>query len=338
MRLIILVLLSGPLFALEPSDYLVPSSPTTVNSMDLTVSADFLYWTARNLGLSSSESHFYSGGTNSPAKGKLSGPKYEMTPGFKAGLNIILDHDGAFLDFQYTRLNMNTSGPTIQYEEDTTTLYPTFNITPTDPPLPIFYSSPSWELHFNKITVMLGRGSYIGEYTTFTPYFGLVSAIISQYYDIDYQNISAPETISEQFFNFTFKQNGVGMRIGNSGTFYAYYRKFGIGLTTDLAFSALLTKFRVLQNTTYIESKNTPSVTKLYFSNNFHAVMPTIDLLLGLKIDLPTSSKRYQSSLLIALENQVWFLGNPFTAFPPPTNNLGQLSLSGLTLQFCLSF
>ena len=320
------------LWTSEPSDYLIASSPKTVGGADININVDFLYWAARNPRLNASMGNLYPGGSALAKKGTISGPNYEISPGFKVGLGIILDHDEAFLDFEYTRLGTSSSAKT--FEEKENTLYPTFNINPAENPSPIFYSSPDWNLHFSKITVIIGRGGYIGEYTTFTPYFGLVNAFITQHYNINYKNL--PE--AEQFFRFTFKQNGVGLRFGNNGTLYTYYKKIAVGLTTDLAFSTLLTKFRVLQNTTYIDEVGGMPLTKLYFMNSFHAVMPTIDLLLGLKIEKPFCSNRYNGSLMIAWESQVWFLGNPFAATPLISLSLGQFSLSGLTLQSRFDF
>ncbi len=310
-------------------EYYIPSSVKTVNGADIHLTAELLLWTARNPELVASVCNLYaSGEANAPA-GVMSEPTYRLSPGFRVGFGVLLPHDASYLDLQYTRFFFSTKESVTEVAEDVFTLYPVYNADPEGNITAVFYASPSWSLKFNKITAVLGRGSFFGSHTSIDPYFGLTSAFITQNYDVNYESI-----IGSSSFSYTLKQNGVGPRMGSTLTYYPYYRRFGIGFTADLGSSLLWTKFQPSQVTS--APVIAPLDTNIYYK--FHMVMPEVDLSLGLKLDFPSPSKRYNVGVIAAWDTEVWFLGNLFTSFPLPQNNMGQFNMTGLTLSFRFDF
>lgn len=342
------LLLASNIFAATEKDRLertkdgyvnMSSSPQTVNGADVNISGSLIMWRGNMVGMNASISNVYPGGSSAPQLGHVSRPKTKMKPGFKIGFGIILDHDDAELNGEFTRYTFSTDPTTIEMGEESNTLFSTYQIDPaTSGNKTIFYSSSTWKAKVNKIDITLGRGSFLSDYMTLMPYFGLSSTFNKHDYDIDYKFIGSTTMTEFEYIRYTLKQNGIGLMIGSTGTYYFLKDKLGLALYCNSSLSGLWTKYRGTQDTTSKENASAGLVTRLNYNDNFHTVMPVFDINLGLQLDLLAKSKAYQGTFYVGWENQVWWTTNIFYGIHQIPSSIGQFNTTGLTARLRLDF
>lgn len=337
------------------------ASPVVKGGLDLFIDADFIYWTARQDGLS------YALTSNIPltaaatenyqtyASGKSLYVNNKYSPGFKVGAGLILDHDGWDLYFQYTWFRTHPSSSTNSgYVVGTPGLDNILGFTshaPFDDDGDSFRTAYStWKLSFNEFDLELGRNYYISQKLTLRPHIGFKGGWQNQKFN-NYWTLAQPTEIAFQWnsanYNIYQKNNfwNIGLRTGldTSWMFTKNWSLFG-----DFAISTLWSKFTHKRKdvaTTAGSSVTTENLTDFQTLNNVDytkQLTPVIELALGLRFDWWFSDDDYRFRLQAGWENQVWFNTNKYKAIADRgalyQERSGNLSLQGLTIEARFDF
>ncbi|HSX04073.1 MAG TPA: Lpg1974 family pore-forming outer membrane protein [Rhabdochlamydiaceae bacterium] len=192
-----------------PTDMITPlAGPCVMNGMGVYLTADFIYWTAREretaIAATTGFANSFQIGIPSTPKGKVVRFDQSYKPGFKVGLGLDFCHDGWDLFAEYTWYRLGTSKsvsaptlPNTQLSSVATTgltLWDAYwglngnnNVIGQNTsfdlvggvvlflPQAIVYGNASgkWRLHFNVVDLELGRNFYISRRLMLRPHFGL---------------------------------------------------------------------------------------------------------------------------------------------------------------------
>ncbi|HSX04074.1 MAG TPA: Lpg1974 family pore-forming outer membrane protein [Rhabdochlamydiaceae bacterium] len=209
-----------------PTKKITPlAGPCVMNGMGVYLTADFIYWTARQremeLAATTGFSLFPTVTAPTPphtAQGKVIRFDEKYKPGFKVGLGLDFCHDGwdAFVQYTWLRYNVSKSKSvpnfpntqTVANGASGTTLWDAYwgldgNLQPisanlvVDPSLVAFFApsaavygniSGKWHLQFNVVDLELGRNFYISRRLMLRPHFGLKGGWQEQKFSIFLSN------------------------------------------------------------------------------------------------------------------------------------------------------
>ncbi|MBS0621102.1 MAG: hypothetical protein JSS61_06560 [Verrucomicrobia bacterium] len=315
-----------------------PVAPRVTHGADVFVTADFIYWKARQDGLeyaasgvASSTFPTLASGLTIPS-GHVKEPKFEFQPGFKIGLGILMDHDGWDLYANYTWLNPQQEKNEINLSSDTNaTLVPLRSNGREQLGAVQLTESESWyKLNYNVIDLELGRNFFVSRYLTMRPHVGLKTAWLRQKFNMN-EEISVDSLLTVPGTSESKqKQNtwGLGIR-GGINTVYHFNRNWGI--YGDLALSALWSCVKVKNHTEVASSGFAHDADVIRNRRGFHEVMPVLELGLGLEYMTWFYNENYMLSLQAGWEEQVWFNTNHF--FDPQTHLSGNLTVQGFTFK-----
>ncbi len=304
-----------------------PAGPRVVDWSDFYVTGEFIWWNARQDGLS-----YVAGGRNTVAgvKGFQGHKEYvssDYQPGFKVGFGFNFRHDGWDLYANYTWLNPARHGGHTPATEHTGQLVSSWSFpVPASPAtaLPALSAGARWMMHFNVLDSELGRNFYLSTKLSMRPFMGFKGAWINQRYRAHYVvdpsfNLSYARMKNHQHFT------GFGIRagIGSSWKIGNMWYLYGSG-----AFSALWSQF---DNHRRDRLVNTNGATFLSYNieDDYRNLTPVVELGLGLQYihDWRDGKKRF--TFQIGWEEQIWFNHNRF--LNQIFENNGSLTLQGLT-------
>lgn len=310
------------------------------NWAEFFVTADFIYWQARQDGLSFAQEGNYRFNNNVPQsahKGSFKNVDFGFEPGFKAGIGVDFRHDGWSLLANYTWLDQFDARGSARNNPDQrgqlgsgffTDILPNTLVSP----VPLESARARWKLRFNVIDVELARSFYISSHLVLKPYIGAKYAWIDQKYRVNYVGTGTNP------FDFTVimrqKQDfwGVGLRAGLNSEWH-FTRNWS--LYGALALSELYSQFETTRKD--VETSGATPGVIYYVENNFHTIKPVLEMAFGVRYETFFSNDRYQLFFQAGWEEQFWFdhnqlIDNGFRY------GRGDLTLQGLDIKAGFSF
>lgn len=347
---------------LRKDHVITPSaSPVVQSGADLFVSADFIYWTAREAGLNFGTLTYVPNNTQAvdnqrytPTQSLSVDNKY--SPGFQVGLGMIMNHDGWDMLLNYTWFRTTPKSKVYTGSFDTSVtpfLGETFKFYKRLPITTFVGNSATvcsdWRYRFNNFDLELGRNFFVSHYLTLRPHFGLKGGWQRQYYNI-YWNISdivELGTYTNIDYNTRLKQKmwNVGLRTGLDSSWMLTKNFSFIG---EAAVSGVWTQFTVSHIDTAttsgssVANENASNFQTYNQKSQFYSITPVLELLLGLRFDWLFSNDDYRIRLQAGWENQVWFNQNNFSAVcesvTSSNTKSNQLTMQGLTAELRFDF
>lgn len=354
---------------------ITPSAgPRVNNGADFFLTADFLFWTARQENTSFA--------LNGDIKGtfkideKTGGPtgdikeirhsfqdiKYKFKPGFRIGVGAHLPHDGWDLSATYTWFEDKQSGHVkdVDYTKFQWLLSNIFSLNV----VPAGEAKGEWDIRFNNVDVELGRNYFLSPYLTMRPHMGLRASWQEQEYTtstlksdqvtefLTKEADGIPGGVVLPFLAFDeykihSKQTGwnVGTRIGLNSAwhFTKEWSLFG-----DFALSTLWSSFKTTRSDSVKlgeaamkaikESKKEDLVPqKVSLKDTVEALKPVIETSAGLCWDNWFDDDNYHIGVKLGWEDQVWFGNNNLLTYKVGQES-GNLTFQGLTLKARLDF
>ncbi len=316
------------------------AGPRVSHGADVFITADFIYWTARQDGMVYTITGRNTFANINASSGSAKDLGWKGEPGFKVGLGLNLGHDGWDIYAQYTWLHTRVSDSTnVAFD------------TPVQQRLVATYFSDrngslsrtftkaraKWDHHFNVIDLELGRNYFISQFLTLRPHVGFKGTWQDQDFKIRYtdQDITDPTSI-DRIEKVKFNQDmwGLGIRMGlNTG--WHFIENFGI--FGNLALTALWTDFDTKRKDRVITSNGANNSLFYNFKFDQNPVNTILELAIGLRYDLWFSDDDYHFGLSAAWEEQVWVNHSRFVRFFSGEVQ-GDLYLHGLTLKARFDF
>lgn len=294
------------------------AGPRVTDGVDVSVTADFIYWYAEQDGLG----YAMTGAGAGAASGKVYQPTGQWSPGFKVGLGLALGHDGWDTNLEYTWFqasessSITSAGLLAMWDAHTQAL-------PT-----ITAASSSTNFHFNVLDWELGRNFYISQNLTLRPHTGLKGSWQTMNYGVSYTNSA---TVSDNMSN-NQKYWAVGLRSGLD-TAWHFTKEWSI--FGDIAFSALWSNFKVTRQ----DSTTTSGVvaTTLNTKSTINTVKPVLEMALGLRWETWFSDNDYHFMIQAGWEDQLWSSMNQVLHLNEQSAH-GDLGLQGLTVKVRFDF
>lgn len=309
------------------------AGPRVDNGIDVFVTADFIYWTARMDNLGYVMTGLGDGITNA-GKGSVHYPDWDWDPGFKAGVGLNLPHDGWDVYTEYTWLHSSASDSVTGLNH-----VPLWNIANLDA-TSVNNAHTKWDIHFNAIDLSLGRNYFISQFLTLRPFIGFKGSWINQDYHVNYD--FADQIIVSQL-RMRNDQDfwGIGLRFGLNTAWYVHRNWSFYG---DLALTALWSQFDSVRNDIRNDSQNgggTPlntDITVLRTENEFHSLKALLEFGIGLRGEWWFMDDRYHFLIQAGWEEQVWINFNHLVVTQNDAANNGDLILQGLTIKVRFDF
>jgi hypothetical protein len=332
------------------------AGPRVDNGIDVFISADFTYWTARQEGLAYARSgvdDFDSAvAFNNTVEGSTSFPHAKFSPGFKAGIGLNLGHDGWDVYLNYTWFHTNQHNSRSSRHANSQGLVPLWDVgtvghvTAKDhfivlnSYLTVNTASSNWQLHFNNFDLDLGRNFYISQYLTLRPHAGLKGCWYHQKYTVRYSGYLDPDIAETVLHTKLYMQQsfwGVGVRTGIDTCWY-FDKNWSMFGNTSLA--ALWGRFsnHRYDYVTLAPASRPSTLNVINTKFDFHSVKPVLELQLGLRYDYWFSDDRYHFGIAAAWEEQVWFNQSQFFDVGVSYAHPGDLIFQGLTLDIRFDF
>jgi hypothetical protein len=330
------------------------AGPRVTNGADVFVTADFIYWTARQDGMAYARSGVadYSDAIalGDAESGSTYFPPTHFSPGFKAGVGLNLGHDGWDVYLNYTWLHSNQNNSVSNDLSASKGLIPLWEIATIGNTtaqnqfitlstfINIGEASAQWSLHFNNLDLDLGRSYYISQYLALRPHIGLKGAWYKQHYTVNYANFLEPDiAVDVSSTRMQIEQSfwGVGVRTGLDASWF-FDKNWSLFGSTSLA--ALWGRFDVTR-----QDFSTTTPTQVIHKtcdthSDFHTIKPVAEFQLGLRYDYWFSDDDYHFGVQVAWEEQLWFNQNQFFQLSNPWGSHGDLGLQGITLDLRFDF
>ncbi|MBS0626839.1 MAG: hypothetical protein JSS09_01345 [Verrucomicrobia bacterium] len=313
---------------------ITPSAgPRVIDGINMFVTGDYLYWTAREDNLEYASTGYTNNNDTSVSSGYSKTPSFQYKSGFKAGLGFNFGHDTWDTLFNYTWYQSNHNKSSLKGDYDdglTPTFSPYITLETTD----FFNSARSlWAIHFNSLDWEVGRNCYISKYLSLRPFVGLKGSWQNQAFNNTYEGL----VIGTPFNYYNNSKSsfwGVGIRSGINTT---WHLSENWSLFGDLALSALWSSFDTYRKDKYNVAGDEPKICTVNEKRYTNSVTPVLELSLGVRKDVWFFRNRLHFGAQAGWEEQVWWDLNQFTL------NLGlprggNLYLQGLTARLRLDF
>ncbi len=337
--------------------------PTAVRcpENDVFFEVDFIYWVAKQQGndfaatgnaiaVPGTENPIVSGVIIEPpitGSGKVYAPDTEIRPGYKVALGVNLEHGGWDVISEYTYL-YSKGDKSVTSNNQNSGILPIFAFTPFNSILAttsfasignsnfISAADADWSLHFNTITLELGKKINFNPFFSLRPHFGLQSSWQNQHFKTKY-TVSTDSSAVVGNNKVIFKQNywGVGIRTGLDTTWKCCNH---LALFANASVSGLWGHFKA-KGKSY-DTNQDPMVTQNYSNvvimnqiNSFYTLSPVVQIELGLQSNW-IFSDYYQFLVQAGWEEQIWFFQNQHSSMIADTS----LILQGLTLKLRFDF
>lgn len=328
------------------------ANPPTRDATGLFITAEALYWKARETGLGYAiESD---DDVTSHVNGDMRRPKTRYDWGFKVGLGYAMPHDGWDLYANYTWFNSKKRHCDDDCDDccsqcGTELFFPTFyapcqgtNLCPS-----VTDACGKWKLHLQMLDLELGREFFVSKWLTLRPFVGGRGVWINQKYDIEYSGQpSGVETPfiaagTEQEFDLKNRYRAGGLRAGLDTQWY-FARDWSF--YAEMAINIVLGQFRVKENAD-VETTATGAETNiLHLEDKFIACRPIADLGLGISWDHGFADDAVHFGINFGWEQHYFWGQNQFDRFVDTqlsgayVTNQGDLGVSGWVLGARLDF
>ena len=306
-----------------PARIITPNAgPRVCMGADVFVTADFILWTPREEGL-----EYAMTGANAPtSQGSLREPDFGLEPGFKVGLGLNLGHDGWDIFAEYTWLRSDVDD---SVRSSTMDWLWRDGVSPDR-------ADARWDFHFNVIDLELGRNFFVSQYLTLRPHYGFKGTWQDQDYTsrAEFLNAAGDVTLRNKMVQ-DFDYWGFGIRTGldTAWHFSSSWSIFG-----NFAISALWSGFDIDRKDTQFSAVADTTITQLNTENNFHTILPVLELAIGLRWETWFSDDDYHFGIDAGWEEQVWWGMNRLIVRQQPQRDNGDLTLQGFTLKFRFDF
>ncbi|MCB1106948.1 MAG: MOMP family protein [Chlamydiia bacterium] len=297
------------------------AGPRIRGDWNVFLTGDFIYWTVRQDGLLYAVS-----GAGAGVSGSVHGLDWNWDPGFKVGLGFNLPHDGWDLFAEYTWIHSDARDSTEQAAV-TSNLIPYWVVSGSADFLT--RASANWDVHYNNLTLDLGRNAYLSQYMKLRLFAGLHTAWIDQDYKAEYT------TIANAIHRLDLDQDfwGIGLRAGLNNSFQ-FTKDFSF--FADLALSILWGQFdlsRLERNTV-----NNVTTTALNTGVKPHTAEPVANIGAGFRYDVWFSQDRFHFLLQAGWEHSLWILHNEVIKNLSEPDHGGDFYLQGFTLKARFDF
>lgn len=318
----------GPDWIITPG-----AGPCVSRGWDAFVTAEFIYWTAREDQLDFAIFEPIQDGTTLAGRGKVASPDWNFEPGFKVGVGLLYEHDGWDLYVNYTWLRVRNTRESLRVEDPQTQ-----RITPIGDSAsfaglnqPILFASANWELDFNALDAELGRNFFISRCLKLRPHFGLKGT----WQDQNFLVVGRDETLESEDVN-KLHYWGIGIRAGLDTTWH-FNQCFS--LVGEVAVTALWENFEVDRKSGFLPQQGGVFIPALllYVENDFYTLKPILEFFLGLRYETWFCCDSYHISLEGGWELQWWNQQNQFFQLSLGSR-CGDLNLNGLTIKLRFDF
>jgi hypothetical protein len=308
------------------------AGPRVIDGCNLFVTADYLYWTARESNLQYASTGYSNSGTYSIQGGRTKTPHFDFESGFKTTLGWSFGHDCWDTLATYTWFQTSNNTGSIKATQDEG-LYPYFW-----PYIPMYSDDyftkahTNWGLHFNAIDWELGRNCYISKYLSLRPFVGLKGTWQHQHFNNSYKGFS--DYIPFSYHNDNYLSSiGLGIRTGLNT---AWHLSQSWSIFGDLALSALWQSVKVSRKDSYTISGE-DKLTTVNTRSNMHIIVPVLELALGIRKDVWINDDKVHIGIQAGWEEQIWWNQNQFIEDLATSFN-GNLFLQGLTARLRIDF
>ncbi len=362
-------LVDGPKGEITPN-----AGPCVACGLDFYITADFIYWMARedNLAISvvtsGSRNAIVTGAGGlapfppKPPIGEVEIPDFKWRPGFKVGLGWNFGDDGWDLFAQYTWLRSNDNKGS-QHQPTVRTVLGALGISQGTSLVDAYWnnidriadfsvsgdsvftdSSGKWTLHFNVIDLELGRNFYVSRRLVLRPFIGVKGTWDKQKLSLTYtdNNPSAVDPGTPFFFfeNQTVDIWGAGLR-GGLNTTWHWTRSFSF--LGDIAVTALWEHFKTEallsdQRTMSGTAPTAISEYTMFVERKAFTLKPVLEMLLGMRWETYTCDNAFHFAVDAGWEMQWWPDQNQFLKRTLIETAGGDLFMQGLTLKFRFDF
>lgn len=319
----------------EGNSFLAPS-PHFSKGWGIVLNADFLYWKAKEEGLSYALSSpnftttglFAQSDLTKGVKGKISrlDPGYE--PGVRLSADFFLPRDHWDLELSWTYYrNTHSSHKTAHPPH---VIFP-FWLNANFDPLSI-KAHAHWNLTLNNFEMTLGRAFCAGKFFSIRPFAGFQAAWIEQHLNINYETVSFDNGQTTPRIKSFNKNDTQGYGI-TAGFETKWELRYGFSLEGDFSGALLWTDYDLHQH-----EKNGDNSLRTRIKDNFHQITAVLNLFAGLNWETQFHKERFYLQFHAGWEEQVWFDQNELNRFinnhnVGSTANLqGDLSFSGWTI------
>ncbi|MCB1066610.1 MAG: hypothetical protein KDK56_00355 [Simkania sp.] len=323
-------------------DPITPNAgPKVYDGMDMFITLDFIFWTARLDSLSYSQTGIGSlTELENPSKGNVNSVDWTWDPGFKVGYGWTFCHGGWDLFLQYTWFYTNVGDARHSHH-----LKPAFKIVPpSGQEINMERAHAHWDLHYQVGDLELGRNYYINRFLKLRPFVGVKGTWQKQDYNVFFEAIPFQLNQNITIFNYKMRQDhmlwGLGMRTGlnTSWQFISWFSLYG-----DIALTGLWTHYNLDRKDTFSEVIDIRGIdvgldrTSANLQDTLHCVKPVLEFAIGLRIETYFNCNRLHARLQAGWEAQIWPSQTIYINVLDQSNRY-DLSLQGLTVKFRLDF
>jgi hypothetical protein len=313
-----------------------PAHPVVRDGIDLWIQVEALYMHATEDGLAYSIKN----NTGTGLDGRVKNVNYNWDWGFRAGAGYNFDHDGWDFLVNYTWFQSDEKKD--EKVDGTQTLWPTkinvanggANVGPT---ASATFSQGHGHLHISFLDFELGREFFVSKWLTLRPFVGARAGWLNRNFSYEYimSTTTATGNKIEGHNHNRFRAGGLRSGLNTQWGLGSGWSIFG-----DLALSLLYGTQRLHDH----QDDKTTGVRLEHVHNSWETVRPMLDLALGLRWDhLFGCNDSYrlriqlgwEQTTLFGFEKDMNFVSSTQGKF---TFNQGDLSLSGLALQFRFDF
>lgn len=220
---------------------LPPRSCCTESAVDqqcilFILSADYIFWLAKEAGLATTASQFANTGLDPNEAQGIIYPKFKTRSGFKVGAGVGFEDNDWNIFIQYTWYynKGNPLGTVYTFSTDNVDEYGQFTLPAwligEPPAFPlnrgfavINSSTSSWNMFFNRIDGTFSRQFWAGKNSIVRPFLGILGFWDSQKLRVDYTSIDSDFGDYENHVFATQDGSGVGPYLGQSLEFCVYY-------------------------------------------------------------------------------------------------------------------
>ena len=322
-----------------------PAGFASAAGIGFSLSADFIYWEARQANLDFAQSGVVNSETiEIESQGQTYYPGFQYQPGFKVAAAVDLGHDNWDLSAEYTWLNGSGEKTSTSAPHATTTLQETRLIMnkeyllahPTDITNALLTSTDgNWGFHYNFVDLIMGRDYYISQNLTLRPYFGLAGAWNNQSSLVHY--LYTGETGSSGLFvsqSYGQKYWGVGF---DSGLNTAWCFNDNWSIYGDFSVMNLWSRFKTYEKQTHNDlSEDLSVITSTDVDYNTEAVQyglqNVIDIEMGIRWGMRFDNDSMGISFQAGWDQQVWINHAKYAT------NASNLSIQGLDIKARFDF
>ncbi len=332
-----------PYVTSEPTQVITPTvAPEVTDRVNVTTSADFLWWKSYFGGFSYAMSGNALNNTNaSPNRGDVKKPPFAFAPGIKLLLGIDYKLDGFDSTAIYTGLysgkervsaNLDSSKglasnlPLFQELDFFVPALLNLNGEPTVQG--IVGASCTWKQQFNVLDLELGRNFFISTNLTLRPAVGMKLSWIEENFDVQYEIIGPGEIFPCKLHQ---RQFGIGVR-GGLNSLWQFTKE--IGIYGNFAATALWSDFH--NHFDVSENLFGEVITIENIEGRIYKVIPVLEIAMGVQGMVWFNKDSCLFFARAGWEGQVWWNFNQFAL--PADRMHGTLSLQGLALRFGFTY